>query len=89
MRSHIRRSLPHLRRSLLLVSASPDPWLTIARRLPLMGRFAPPSQMVHWERVAVYRVPPRTPAGTSGGSASYEALLMDAVSDTLGEVRGR
>ena len=64
--------------SLPLVSASPDPWLTSVRRLPLIGRFAPPPQVIRWEQVAVYRVRLRSPAGTSGESGSYEALLVDA-----------
>jgi hypothetical protein len=55
-----------------------DPLLAGLRRLPLVGGFAPPPQVVHWEQVAVYRVQLRTPADTSGGSDSYEALLLDA-----------
>jgi hypothetical protein len=61
-----------------LVSASPDPWLSSVRRLPLLGSVLPPPQVVHWGQVAVYRVRLRSPAGTSGESASYEALLVDA-----------
>jgi hypothetical protein len=64
-----------------LVSASPDPWLTSVRRLPLLGSVLPPSQVVHWGQVAVYRVQVRSRADTSSGPASYEAVLLDAAPD--------
>jgi hypothetical protein len=67
--------------SLPLVSASPDPWLTSVRRLPLLGSVLPPPQVVHWGQVAVYRVRVRSRADTSGGPASYEAVLLDAAPD--------
>jgi hypothetical protein len=62
-----------------LAAAGSDPWLTSVRRLPLIGRFAPPPQVIRWEQVAVYRVRLRSPAGTSGERGSYEALLVDAL----------
>jgi hypothetical protein len=71
--------------SLPLVSARPDPVLTIVRHLPLVRSVAVPPQVVRWGQVAVYRVQLRTLADTSGGSASYEALLLDAAPGTLGE----
>jgi hypothetical protein len=70
---------------LLLVRAHADPFLTVVRHLLLVGSILPPLQVVHWGRVAVYRVQLRTLADTSGGSASYEALPLDAAPGILGE----
>jgi hypothetical protein len=36
--------------ALPLVSARPDPLLTVMRHLPLLGRVLPPPQVVHWGR---------------------------------------
>jgi hypothetical protein len=63
---------------LSLAPARPDPLLTVVRHLPLVSTVLPPPQVIHWEQVAVYRVQLRPPADTSGGSDSYEALLLDA-----------
>jgi hypothetical protein len=63
---------------LSLAPAGTDPLLAAARRLTLVGSVLPPPQVVHWGRVAVYRVQLRALPGAFGGSASFQALLLDA-----------
>jgi hypothetical protein len=65
--------------------AGPDPLLTMVRRLPLVGPFIPAPRVVHWERVAVYRVQLRAATGLCGVPPCYEALLLDAAPGALGE----
>jgi hypothetical protein len=68
--------------SLPLVSARPDPLLTLVRHLPLIRSVAAPPQVVHWGQVAVYRVQLRTLADASAGSA-HAAVLLDAALGAL------
>jgi hypothetical protein len=71
--------------ALPLLSARRDPLLTVVRHLPLLRSIATPPQVVHWGQVAVYRVQVRRRADTSGGHASYEAVLLDAAPGVVGE----
>jgi hypothetical protein len=68
-----------------LAPAGTDPLLAAARRLPLLGSVLPPPQAVRWGRAAVCRVQLRTLADPFGGSAAYEALLLDAAPGAVGE----
>lgn len=64
---------------LLLAWADPGPVLTAMRRVPLLGNLLPAPQQVDWGAVVTYRVQLRTATrGSCGGTACYEALVLDA-----------
>jgi hypothetical protein len=70
---------PQPRVALRLAWAGLDPLLTVVRRAPLAGRFAPAPQVVHWGVVATYRVRLRTMSdGQHSAALCYEAAVLDA-----------
>lgn len=58
-----------------------DPGRALWRRLPLLGRFAPTPQTVHWLVPATYRVRiVRQPAWSCGSSHCDGAMILDSAS---------
>ena len=66
-------------RPLYLQWGSADPVLTALRRLPLLGRFAPPPQRLQVGLPAIYRV--RLGGVSTGPSGTTDVVLLDADPD--------
>jgi hypothetical protein len=65
-----------------LVWGSGDPLLVSLRRIPLLGRFAPPAQAIRWGARATYRVQLRiVPAAACAALPCVEAIVLDAAPD--------
>jgi hypothetical protein len=73
--------------TLLPLTAGPsNPLLAFVRRVPVLGGLAPAPQAVHWGVLATYRVRlGAMPHSLCGTTPCYEARLLDATPDTLGE----
>jgi hypothetical protein len=67
-----------------LVRRAPSALWAILRRLPLVGSFAPAPHALPWGAVGTYRVQLRA-APTCPAPSCYEAVLVDAAPDALGE----
>lgn len=66
----------HNARPLSLRWGEPDPLLSLLRRLPMVGRFAPRPRQLSWDTPAIYRIQlSRPPRGAYGGE---DAVLLDA-----------
>jgi hypothetical protein len=64
---------------LSLAVGSADPVRAFWRRLPLLGRLAPRTQVLHWGALATYQVRLRyAPAGSCSFVPCYDALILDA-----------
>jgi hypothetical protein len=64
---------------LSLVWGRGDPLLTALRRLPLLGRLAPPMQAIRWGVRATYRVQLRlAPPASCAALPCIEAVVLDA-----------
>ena len=65
--------------ALPLVWSTEHAWPGFVRRLPVLGLFMPPPQLLHWGVTGAYRIQLRAaPADTCGSPPCYEALLLNA-----------
>lgn len=58
-----------------LVWGAADPWLTVLRRMPVIGSWAPQPQGPRWGVLTVYRI--RLEAVAGPGGDTVEAVLVD------------
>lgn len=65
-----------------VADGAPDPWLSLLRRLPLLGSLAPPAQRLRRGAPATYRVRLRVaPTGLCADGICVTAVLLDAAPD--------
>jgi hypothetical protein len=73
------QSLSETDDTLSVTRAGLDPFRTLVRRVPLLGRLALPPQELHWGVVATYQVQlASVPDSICGAGACAEARLLDS-----------